>query len=115
MRSGKSPLRVIVQSLPVELIRDETKAFCVYRICSIDTASRRLQRSMKRRRERWCSSGTSGSIEDPRVAAESAKKEMGLPRFWIGWGTFTICTNLDGTFTMKELNNDLYPVVKTTS
>jgi len=55
-----------------------------------------------------------GSLEDLNSTVNNAQRELGLERFWDWLGYYYQLYQLDGTFYMGKLDNQLYPSVKTT-
>lgn len=98
-----------------ELVTDTTKGAGVYRFCSYEKSTLEMAQAYKQARGVAIKIVNAGSIEDLRVTAYKAVEEKGLRNFW-GWmGYFYQLYQLNGTFQMMELNNDLYPSIEPTS
>jgi len=63
----------------VELIRDETKAFAVYRICSIEHGIKEIRKIYEKEKGTMVQLRTSGSIED-RESLQKARRRDGSPK-----------------------------------
>ncbi|QKX64662.1 uncharacterized protein TRUGW13939_11838 [Talaromyces rugulosus] len=98
-----------------ELIQDLSNETGIYRFCSFEKSTREMAEAYERARGVKVTIDTAGSLEDLKVTARNTVEKLGLQRFWEWMGYFYQIYQLNGTFHMKNLDNDRYTAVDATS
>jgi hypothetical protein len=98
-----------------ELVTDLTKEVGCYRFCSLEYSTRDMAKIYQDIRGVPVEIEHAGTIEQLKTVADQSKNEMGIQRFWEWMGYYYQYYELDGTFYMEELDNGLYPSVRTSS
>ncbi|QYT06331.1 NmrA domain-containing protein [Trichoderma simmonsii] len=98
-----------------ELIVDLTKRGGSYRVCSFEHSIREIASIYQDVRGVSVQLDYMGSIEDLRVTANTAVREIGLKRFWDWMGYFYQLYQLNGTCHMKQLDSKQYSSLRLTS
>ncbi|KAL6821465.1 hypothetical protein V8C40DRAFT_267805 [Trichoderma camerunense] len=98
-----------------ELIVDLTKKGGSYRVCSFEHSIREIAGIYEDIRGAPVQLDNMGSIEDLRVTANTAEREIGLKRFWDWMGYFYQLYQLNGTCHMKQLDSKQYSSLRLTS
>ncbi|KAJ3579440.1 hypothetical protein NPX13_g1127 [Xylaria arbuscula] len=98
-----------------ELIQDLSNETGIYRFCSFEKSTREMAEAYENARGVKVTIDNAGNLEDLKAVAANAVEKLGLQRSWEWMGYFYQLYQLNGTFYMRELDNDRYTAVNATS
>jgi len=97
------------------LVCDMSQEHGVYRFCSFEGTVKEIAKTYERSKGYPVELEYKGTIDDLKNAADDARKELGLLRFWEWMGYYYQLCQLNGKSMMHKLDNDRYPDVKAVS